>query len=50
MHPVAEGVWQLTSLPPQLLNAYLAEDVLIDAATRWSRGRLLALLRGRYLT
>jgi hydroxyacylglutathione hydrolase len=50
MHQVAKGVWQLTGFPPQLLNAYLAEDVLIDAATRWSRGRLLALLRGRRLS
>src|SRR5262245_9323024 len=47
MQQVARDVWQLTNFPPNVLNAYLVEDVLIDAATRWARGRFLALLRRR---
>jgi glyoxylase-like metal-dependent hydrolase (beta-lactamase superfamily II) len=50
MHQVAAGVWQLTGFPRHYLNAYLAEDVLIDAGTRWRRGRMLAELSGRRVT
>jgi hydroxyacylglutathione hydrolase len=47
MHQIAAGLWQLTGFPRHYLNAYLAEDVLIDAGTRWWRGRVLAELSGR---
>ena len=47
MHKIAKGVWQLSGFPPHLFNVYLAEDVLIDAATRWARGRILSQVRGR---
>jgi hydroxyacylglutathione hydrolase len=43
---VADGVWQLGGFPPQLINVYLVEDVLIDAATRYSGRRILRELRG----
>jgi hydroxyacylglutathione hydrolase len=44
---VADGVWQLTGFPPHAINAYLVQDVLIDAATRHAGRRILRDLRGR---
>src|SRR5215211_1214246 len=53
MRELAEGVWQLAGLVPNLINIYLVRtpegDVLIDAATRWTTGRTLRQLRGRRL-
>jgi hydroxyacylglutathione hydrolase len=46
---IAEGVWQLGGWPPDMFNVYLAGDVLIDAATRWARRRILRQLHGRAL-
>jgi glyoxylase-like metal-dependent hydrolase (beta-lactamase superfamily II) len=50
MREIAPGLWQLAGLPPHLINVYLAGDVLIDAATRWARYRVLRQLRGRNLS
>jgi hydroxyacylglutathione hydrolase len=47
---VADGVWQLSSFPPHLINAYLVEDVLVDAQTRRDGRRILKQLRGHKLT
>jgi glyoxylase-like metal-dependent hydrolase (beta-lactamase superfamily II) len=47
MREVAPGVWQLRGIVPNLINAYLAGDVLIDSGTRWVTGRILRQLRGR---
>ena len=47
MRQVAAGVWLLHGYPPDRFNVYLMEDVLVDAATRWARGRILRQLRGR---
>jgi hydroxyacylglutathione hydrolase len=44
---VADGVWQLAGFPPNAINVYLVEDVLIDAATRHAGRRILRQLRGR---
>lgn len=44
-HEVAPNVWRLSLLQPDLLNVYLAGDVLIDAGGRASQRRLLAALR-----
>ena len=41
MQKVAPGVWWLTGFPRGAINAYLVEDVLIDAGTRWATRRLL---------
>jgi hydroxyacylglutathione hydrolase len=46
MQMLAPGVWQLTGLPRDWFNVYLVEDVLIDAATRWARPRILHQLQG----
>ncbi len=47
MKQLADGVWQLGGFPPNAINVYLIEDVLIDAATRYEGGRILKQLRGR---
>jgi glyoxylase-like metal-dependent hydrolase (beta-lactamase superfamily II) len=47
MRQVAAGVWQLRGFPADMFNVYLMEDVLVDAATRWARGRVLSQLRRR---
>ena len=47
MKQLADGVWQLGGIPPNAINAYLLEDVLIDAGTRHAGRRILRQLRGR---
>lgn len=47
MKQLAEGVWQLRGFPPDAINVYLVEDVLIDAATRRAGRRILKQLEGR---
>ena len=47
MKRVADGVWLLRGFPPNAINVYLVEDVLIDAATRRAGRRILRQLRGR---
>ena len=47
MKQVADGVWQLRGFPPNAINVYLAEDVLIDAGTRHSARRILKQVDGR---
>src|SRR5262249_14750524 len=53
MRELAEGVWQLVGLVPNLINMFLVRipdgDVLIDAGTRWTAGRTVRQLRGRKL-
>ena len=50
MRQVARGVWMLSGFLPRLINAYLVEDVMIDALARWGWGRLLKQLTGRSLS
>jgi hydroxyacylglutathione hydrolase len=47
---VAEGVWQLRGFPPNAINIYLVEDVLIDAGSRHAGQRILKQLEGRAVT
>jgi hydroxyacylglutathione hydrolase len=47
---LAPGVWRLKQFPAPSVNVYLAEDVLIDAGTRWDRGRIFAEIEGRKLS
>jgi len=44
---LAPGVWHLRGRPRWLFNVYLVEGVVIDAAIRASRRRVLRELRGR---
>ncbi len=46
MKQLADGVWQLHGLPPNAINVYLLEDVVIDAASRLAGRRILRQLRG----
>src|SRR5436190_2041491 len=50
MHPVVPGVWHLVGYPRDLFNVYLMEDVLVDAATRWARSRIVRQLGQRRLS
>jgi glyoxylase-like metal-dependent hydrolase (beta-lactamase superfamily II) len=47
MKQLADGLYQLKGRPPNVMNVYLAGDVLIDAATRHSGKRILRQLEGR---
>jgi hydroxyacylglutathione hydrolase len=47
---LAPGVWRLKQLPAPSVNVYLVEDVLIDAGTRWDKGRIFAEIEGRELS
>ena len=46
MREIADGLYQLRGFPPNAINVYLADDVLIDAATRQAERRILGQLRG----
>jgi hydroxyacylglutathione hydrolase len=46
MNQVADGVWQLRGFPPNAINVYLVEDVLVDAASRFAGRRILRQLAG----
>ncbi len=50
MKQLADGLYQLSGFPPNAINVYLAEDVLIDAATKQAKGRITRQLRGRTVT
>jgi hydroxyacylglutathione hydrolase len=47
---VADGVWLLAGFPPNAINVYLVEDVLVDAGTRHAGRRILRQLRGRHVS
>ncbi len=46
MKRLADGVWQLRGFPPNGINVFLIDDVVIDAATRYESRRILQQLRG----
>jgi hydroxyacylglutathione hydrolase len=43
-------VWKLSGMPPNAINVFLVGDVLVDAATRHARRRILRQLSGRQLS
>jgi glyoxylase-like metal-dependent hydrolase (beta-lactamase superfamily II) len=47
MRELADGVYQLDGFPPDALNVYLVEDVLVDSGTRYDAGRILRQLKGQ---
>ncbi len=49
MKQLADGVYLLRGFPPNAINVYLVEDVLIDAATRQGERRIMRQIRGRSL-
>ncbi len=46
MKNLAPDVWRLKQFPAPSVNVYLAEDVLIDAGTRWDRRRIFSEIEG----
>ena len=44
---LADGLYQLKGRPTNVMNVYLAGDVLLDAGTRYSAKRILRELEGR---
>ncbi|GLZ29577.1 hypothetical protein Lesp02_17670 [Lentzea sp. NBRC 105346] len=50
MRQLAPGVHQLLGRPPHTINAYLVEDVLVDAGTPAARRRIMRQLDGRRLS
>jgi glyoxylase-like metal-dependent hydrolase (beta-lactamase superfamily II) len=49
MKQLADGVWQLGGFPPNAINVYVIEDVLVDAASRHATRRILRQVRGHRL-
>jgi glyoxylase-like metal-dependent hydrolase (beta-lactamase superfamily II) len=47
---LADGLYQLRGFPPDAMNVYLANGVLLDAATRHSGRRILRELKGHEVT
>jgi hydroxyacylglutathione hydrolase len=47
---LADGLHQLSGFPPNIMNVYLADGVLIDSATRHAKRRIFRQLEGRDLT
>jgi glyoxylase-like metal-dependent hydrolase (beta-lactamase superfamily II) len=50
MRELAEGVWQLNGFPPNGINVYIIDDVLIDSGTVFDRGRVLGQIKNRELS
>jgi hydroxyacylglutathione hydrolase len=49
MKQLADGVWRLAGFPPNAINVYLIEDVLIDASTKYATRRIVRELKGHQL-
>jgi glyoxylase-like metal-dependent hydrolase (beta-lactamase superfamily II) len=44
---LASDIFMLRGLPPNVINVYVAGDVLIDAGTRQAEGRIMRQISGR---
>ncbi len=47
MKQLADGLYLLRGFPPNAINVYLAEDVLIDAGTRQAEARIMHQIEDR---
>jgi hydroxyacylglutathione hydrolase len=47
---LVDGVWQLRGFPPDAINVYLVEDVIVDAATRYAGRRILREVGGHEIS
>ena len=47
---IAEDVWRIPLMQPDLVNVYILEDVLIDSGGRFAHRKLLPLLSDRTLS
>ncbi len=50
MKQLADGVWQLSGFPPNAINVFVIEDVLIDASTRYATRRILRQVNGHRIS
>jgi hydroxyacylglutathione hydrolase len=50
MKELASGVFQLSGFPPNAINVYVIDGVLVDAATRLAGRRILRQLKGHEIT
>jgi hydroxyacylglutathione hydrolase len=50
MQQLAEGVWHLDGFPPNGINCYILDDVLIDAGTVFDKRRILKQVKDRDLS
>ena len=50
MKQLADSVWQVGGFPPNAINVYVIEDVLIDAASRHATRRILDGIDGHPIT
>jgi hydroxyacylglutathione hydrolase len=50
MRELADGLYMLRGFPPNAINVYVLDDVLIDAATRQGERRIMRQIRGRALS
>lgn len=50
MREICRHVWQLQGFPPDAINVYLIDDVLVDAASRWGGSRILRQTADRSLS
>lgn len=50
MRELAQGLYQLRGFPPNMMNVYVADDVLIDTATRHASRRILRQLESKELS
>ncbi len=50
MKRLADGLHLLRGFPPNLINVYLLEDVLVDSGTRYAAGRIQRQLRNQRVT
>ena len=46
----ADGVWQLSGFPPNAINVFLLDDVLIDASARFATRSIIKQLKDRPLS
>ena len=50
MKQLADGVWQLSGFPPNSINVFVIDDVLIDASTRYATRRILRQVKDHELS
>jgi glyoxylase-like metal-dependent hydrolase (beta-lactamase superfamily II) len=50
MREIADGVWQLSGWPPNNVNVYVLDDVVVDAGLAIHRGRILRQIADHPIT
>ena len=50
MKEIADGVFQLGGFPPNAINVYLMNGVIVDASTRYAKNRILRQVKGHQVT